>query len=137
MSERIDALRAAAHDMHAGQVDKSGAPYAAHLDAVAAGVSEPAVPVALFHDAIEDGRATRDDLRALLTPVELAAVELLTRSDQPYADYILQIKGAAGPAAELAREVKLSDLRHNHGRLTADLERLRERYESALAVLAG
>ncbi len=121
---------------HCGHVDKQGAPYIEHLTRVAAAVSPEAKPVALFHDAVEDGKATRQELAALLSETELAAVRLLTRDPEvPYADYIDQIAGAAGVAGALAREVKLADLGDNLGRLTPALEGLRGRYEDAVARL--
>ena len=46
--------------------------------------------------------------------------------------YIERIAAAEGKPGELAREVKRADLRHNLGRLTAELDGLRPRYERAL-----
>lgn len=46
-----------------------------------------------------------------LTPLELAALELLTRqAGESYELYILRIAYARGPAGQLARIVKLADL---------------------------
>lgn len=135
---RLTHLRDVACEMHRGQVDGQGAPYAEHVLAVAGAVTERAVPVALFHDVMEDERAPREALVGLLSPDELGAVDLLTRpKGLAYAAYIEQIRNAPGAAGDLAREVKIADLRHNHGRLTPELERLRPRYERALAELAG
>jgi hypothetical protein len=59
---------------------------------------------ALAHD---DERA----LRSGLTPLELAALELLTRqAGESYELYILRIAYARGAAGRLARVVKLADL---------------------------
>lgn len=137
MLSRDATLRAAALAAHDGQLDKQGRPYAEHILAVAAGVSEQARPVAYFHDAIEDERMTRGELRRLLYSDEMIAVGYLTRDRAvPYVDYIAAIRDAPGHAGDLAREVKRSDLAHNLGRLTPELESLRGRYEDALRELS-
>jgi hypothetical protein len=64
------------------------------------------------------------------------AVKLLTRNpSHTYEQYVERLATAPGRTGELAREVKRADLQHNLGRLTLDLERLRPRYEQALARL--
>lgn len=139
MSDRLAALTVLALRMHEGQVDKQGHPYSEHILAVTAAVSDWAKPVALFHDVFEDGRATRQDLRdAGLSWDELAAVHLLTRpAFFKYADHIEVLRSGTGLEFDLAREVKVADLRHNMGRLTPELESLRPRYEKALATLGA
>jgi (p)ppGpp synthase/HD superfamily hydrolase len=138
MTERIEQIRQYAAAAHSGQVDQQGAPYILHLNAVCAGVeTEAEKVVALLHDAIEDGAATRAQLAELLTADELTAVELLTRCEtDTYEQFIERVATAAGTAGEIARAVKLADVRHNYGRLTPALERLRGRYEAALERLA-
>lgn len=126
-----------AREWHAGQTDKQGAAYIEHLLAVASGVSERAKTVALFHDSVEDGRASWEQIAEVTTGEELAALRLLTHEGgTSYEEYIERIATAEGLSGELARETKQSDLRHNLGRLTASLERLRGRYEYALARLS-
>lgn len=126
-----------AQRIHAGQVDKQGRPYIEHLQAVVAGVSERSMRVALFHDSIEDRRTTWSELAKYTTREERAALLLMThRKGMSYAAYIKRIKTAPGPEGEMARETKLSDLRHNHGRLIPELEHLRARYERAMAQLS-
>lgn len=133
---RLKELDLIAQIVHAGQVDQQGAPYIDHLRAVAGTVSSPAKPVALFHDSIEDHQLTADELAHILTPVELAAVQLLTRDpDVSYKAFIRKIANAQGAAGELAREVKIADVHHNLGRLVPHLEHLRRRYERALKIL--
>ena len=131
-------MRRAVERIHAGQFDKRGKPYIGHLIAVAAGVSERAKIVALFHDSIEDQHLTIPDLRRIgLTSTEILAVRLLTRPEKfSYDAYIARLAIRDDAAGALAREVKISDLRHNLGRLIPELEYLRPRYERALALLS-
>lgn len=137
MSDRLAALTVLALRMHEGQVDKQGHPYSEHILAVTAMVSDEAKPVALFHDAVEDGRAGYADLSDL-TRNERKAVWWITRMpDEDYAVYIDHLRRAEGCGADLAREVKVADLRHNLGRLTPELESLRPRYEKGLATLGA
>ena len=127
---------------HRGQVDKSGVAYINHPLTVAANVGEniSAVIVALLHDVAEDTSLTVDDLRQKipLTAAEIRALELLTHDEKiSYAEYIARIK-----ADDLARTVKLADLRHN-----SDLSRIKnpapndfaraEKYRAALNILTA
>jgi hypothetical protein len=97
---------------HAGQRTRSGEPVLAHLTRVAAAVDAPVRTTAWLHDVFERSDATVEELRAHgLTSVELAALELLTRSPtESYELYVLRIARAPGPAGRLARTVKLADL---------------------------
>lgn len=135
---RLGRLRKTAYAVHAGQVDKQGVPYWKHLEAVAEAVPARMKPVALFHDAIEDDRMTREELRGYLDPVEFNAVLLLTRDPaMTYAQYVERVATWPGLVGNLARCVKRADLEHNLGRLTPELERLRKRYEAALKRLGA
>lgn len=137
-NERLTELTETALAFHAGQTDLQGKPYGEHVLAVANGVQGGSTKaVALFHDALEDGVATEEQLAEILTTIELKAVKLLTRGSEPYSDYIGQLSIAPGVAGVFAREVKESDLRHNLSRMTPETERLRNRYEAALTVLKG
>ena len=133
-NDRIAELERIAQRIHDGQLDQQGVAYMAHIRRVAEAVSEPAKPVALFHDAIEDRRISQSDLQTLLTDEEYAAVRTVTRDaeSETYPDFIERIAQREGNAGELAREVKIADVRDNVGRLTPELERLRSRYEAAL-----
>lgn len=145
VSENGDtALTAAWRDvcrLHAGQTDLSGTPYAVHLAAVAGTVGERAKRVAMYHDSVEDGKLTEAELRERLSAEEADAVLLLTRDrSSDYGEYIAHVAAAGGVAGELAREVKLADLRHNAGRLTSAVPgaaKLRARYGSALEALGA
>lgn len=137
----MPSVREIALAVHEGQVDKAGVPYREHLLAVEAAVSERAKRVAILHDAWEDGRMTLDEIRALPISVsEYDAILLVSRDEHDtYGSFIGRIARAYGPSGELAREVKIADIRHNLGRLTPGIEAdnpgLRSRYEKALSVL--
>ena len=134
---------ALAERLHAGQVDKSGKPYAGHLRRVVDGVRssgarDAAQAAAALHDAVEDGHATPQDLAAAGVSADvLELVALLTKAPgQPYADYLDAIK--ADPDA-LA--VKLADIADNSNparlaMLAPDVaDRLRIKYAKALEIL--
>lgn len=117
MRDRIEKARELASKAHASQLDKAGEPYINHPLAVASSVGEDesAIIVALLHDTIEDTALTFDDVKNFLTPEELMALKLLTHDDAvPYSDYVRAIK-----KSDMARRVKIADLRHN-----MDLSRL-------------
>ena len=95
----------------AGITDKSGQPYILHCIRVMMGVdSLDAKMVGVLHDLVEDTPVTLDDLRShgFSDPV-LCGVDLMThRSETSYQDYVIRLR-----ENELARQVKLSDLRDN------------------------
>ena len=126
---------------HRDQVDKAGVEYINHPATVAAHVGEniSSIIVALLHDTVEDTSLTVDELREKipLTAQEVDALKLLTHDEKiPYLDYVAQIK-----SNELARRVKIADLKHN-----SDLSRLKnptakdfarvEKYQAALKILS-
>ena len=138
----VAAAEALSRAAHAGQVDKSGAPYAAHPARVAARVADDplAAAVAWLHDVVEDTGVDIAQLRQDGFPdAVLDAVLLLTRDDAvPADDYYRAIR-----ANPIALRVKLADIADNSdpARLaTIDVptrERLRRKYSHALAVLSG
>ena len=114
-----DLLRMAevfASEKHKGQVDRAGKEYILHPKAVAdsvEGVKEKIV--AWLHDTVEDGGATVSEIREIFGDDVADAVSCLTHDLRvPYMEYIRGIK-----KNELARVVKLADLKHN-----MDLSRL-------------
>jgi hypothetical protein len=112
LADGLEAALNFAVSAHHGQRDKAGAAYMEHLLAVMQSVPEgESRQVALLHDVIEDTNATSDHLRAAgLSDSVIEAVELLTRSiDTTYADYVIRLK-----PNELARQVKMADLRDNY-----------------------
>ena len=111
---QVQRARELAITAHAGQVDKNGAPYHLHPEAVAAAFDSDTEPVecaaAWLHDVLEDTAIDAGGLRAhgIQEPV-IAVVELLTRhADLPDAVYYARIRD--DPAA---RRVKLADIAHN------------------------
>lgn len=124
-----------ARRLHEHQKDRvTGAPYITHVERVVALVDgDDAKTVAWLHDVVEDTDVTLYDLcRAEFPDVVLDAVNALTRKGEPYSEYIDHIH-ACGP--QLARVVKIADLR-DHLQPHCP-ERLRPRYERALALLTG
>ena len=99
--------------------------------------SEEEQATALLHDVLEDSAYTVADLKDQGLPLSvIKAVSLLTKPrNKSYQEYLEQIK-----ENELARRVKLADLKHN-----SDLSRLKtisaqdrqrlEKYQSAMVFL--
>jgi hypothetical protein len=108
----VATARNLAHSSHAGQRTPSGMALDEHVERVAAGVPLEARAVAFVHDMLEWTDIGVDELvRAGLTPVESAALELLTREPgESYELYALRVANAKGPAGRLARIVKMADL---------------------------
>lgn len=137
-------------EAHADQVDRAGIPYPNHpLHLAEQMTDEASTCVALLHDTVEDTDVTFAQLEALgFPPVVVDAIRMLTHDPAvPYLDYVRGIAEAAacdgaGSAADLARRVKVADLRHN-----SDLTRLDEvtdkdrarvaKYARALEVLGA
>ncbi len=129
--------------LHAGQVDKAGRPYIEHLSRVFLRVLEAGGDryqqiAALLHDAIEDGKATADQLLEAGVPKEAVdlVVVLSRKPGQDYNAYVLLVKGY-----HRAVLVKASDLADNMdaGRLALlPMEvatRLDSKYRGALDLL--
>lgn len=124
---------------HDGQVDKAGKPYIFHPLAVATMTgSYDEFVTALLHDVMEDSYYTEESLRHAGIPEHIIeALKLLTHDlDEPYMEYVARIR-----TNDLARAVKLADLRHNSdlSRLPTITKRDRERaekYKQAMKLLA-
>lgn len=104
-------------DAHKDQVDKTGLPYIFHPFHLAETMDdENSICVALLHDIVEDTDMTFDELiKHGFNNEIISALRLLTHDPKvPYMDYVAKIK-----ENELAKKVKLADLRHN-----SDLSRL-------------
>lgn len=113
----VDKAHKIARKAHFGQVDKAGVDYIKHPETVASFVdTDEEKAVAYLHDVLEDTELTLEDLRGYGLPEEvLAAIDALTKkNNQDYQNYLVTVKNN-----ELARVVKLADLRHN-----SDLTRL-------------
>ena len=125
---------------HAGQRDKSGAPYLLHpLRMMLRVETEEAMIAAVLHDVVEDSDWTIEKLRAEgFSEAVLHAVDCLThREAESYEEFVQRVATDA-----LARRVKLADLEDNMNlkrlsRVTPkDLERL-EKYHRAWLALTG
>ena len=104
--------KSVAHHSHIRQRDRRGVLIVEHLARVVAAVPAEAQPLAWLHDVLEHSPTTTSELCGHgLTPVELDALDLLTRrADESYELYILRVAYARGAAGRLARVVKLADL---------------------------
>ncbi|HEU7780044.1 TPA: GTP pyrophosphokinase [Streptococcus pneumoniae] len=123
---------------HLGQIDRAGIDYIKHPETVASFVAtDEEKAVAYLHDVIEDTSLTLLDLKKEgFSKNIIEAVDILTKKKgQDYQSYLNLVK-----TNELARVVKLADLRHNSdlSRLPLitekDLER-NKKYSSAIRFL--
>jgi (p)ppGpp synthase/HD superfamily hydrolase len=125
-------------EAHKDQVDKTGLPYVFHPFHLAEQMNDEYTTIcALLHDVVEDTDYTIDDLKNMGFPIEvLEALKLLTHDPSvPYMDYVVALSDN-----EIAKSVKMADLRHN-----SDLTRLdvvdewaikrNEKYKKALEYL--
>ncbi len=109
--------------LHHGQVQRSGEPLIDHVGRVAASSPPSARAVAWLHEVLEWTAVSEQELLAEgVSDDELRALRLLTRTvgrgtEAGYLAHINMIARADGPAGELARTVKASDLndRLGHG----------------------
>ena len=103
---------AIARRAHLGQTDRFGGRVIDHLGRVAVAVPPNARSVAWLHDILERTSTNIEALRRDgLTPLEAAALELLTRRDgEAYEAYALRVTFASGDEGRLARVVKRADL---------------------------
>ena len=128
---------AIAAKVHAGQVDKAGAPYILHPIRVMMKVSTPEERIAaVLHDVIEDSDHTFEGLRREGFSEEIVeAIDALTRRrEESYMEFVT--RAGANP---IARRVKIADLEDN-----CDLSRIKdpkerdykrlEKYREALRV---
>ncbi|MGZ2487533.1 (p)ppGpp synthase/HD superfamily hydrolase [Rhizobium pisi] len=101
-----------AHDAHERQTDKTGGPYFAHCQRVAALVSgDEERTIAYLHDVVEKGSGwTLDRLREEgFPPAVVSAVDALTRRPDEADDQFVR-RAASNP---LALPVKQADLEDN------------------------
>ena len=135
----IDIALAIARKAHAGQVDKAGVDYIQHPLYVASQVkTEQEKAIALLHDVLEDSDITVADLLAYgLSNKVVTAVQTLTKKKgQSYQEYLEKVK-----SNNLARVVKLADLKHNSDlsrlKSVSDTDRERvEKYKKAIYYLS-
>src|SRR3954469_18158365 len=84
---------------HLGQADRFGGRLLDHVARVASAVHPNARSVAWLHDVLERTSTRVEALQTDgLTPLEAAALELLTRRDgEAYEEYSLRVAFASGP----------------------------------------
>lgn len=119
MNDYVGLALSIATEAHKGQVDKAGNDYIQHPLHVASLVSsDEEKATALLHDVMEDSSYTLEDLANMGIPQSVVeAVSVLTKKDDiSYYDYLDELK-----QNELARVVKLADLKHN-----SDLTRINQ-----------
>ena len=126
-----------AFNAHEGQTDKGGMAYIMHPFYIASKLNEEdEIITALLHDTLEDSNLTKEDLlNAGFSTDIIEAIDILTRKQDDYFDYIYKVK-----KNDLARKIKLLDLKHN-----MDLTRLEkitnkdikrnEKYKKAIEIL--
>lgn len=108
--------RTMAESLHRGDFEEDGTPVICHVQRVAMTVPAEARAVAWLHDALESTAVTEQELlMAGITPDQLRALRLLSRSDQAHSDdvylaHLELIARAAGDSGRLARMVKIADL---------------------------
>ena len=127
-----------AFDAHKDQVDKAGLPYIYHPFYLATQMeTEDSIIVALLHDVVEDSHYTFEEIESYAFSASImTALRFLTHEDsEDYIAYIHRVK-----ENELARIVKLADLKHNsdESRLSHIDDKVRERlqrYSKSIEIL--
>ncbi|MBL8500639.1 MAG: HD domain-containing protein [Nitrosomonas sp.] len=140
--------------LHAGQTDQTGKPYANHPQRVAHNVrrlfpdcSDDVVMAALLHDVIEDCGVSEDDLRQKnYSPACIEIVSLVTKNPDDKRNYEEVIDDLLASGNKEAMMVKIADNMDNlHPRRVHELNqidpekalRLGERYRRSIKKLAG
>ncbi len=131
--------------LHSGQIDKAGRPYIEHLTRVflrvqGAGGDLFQQMAALLHDAIEDRKASAEQLLWLGVPTEVVEmVKVLSKDEsQGYEEYLAVVK-----CDPRVLPVKLGDLEDNRDPVRLALlpeavaNRLKKKYDSAKLFLAA
>lgn len=124
-----------AERLYLGKKDKAGYPYIYHCIAVAEQQdTEDGTIVALLHDTIEAGLCdifTFFTNKYLNSPFVIDAIIAITRGDnEKYFDYINRVK-----QNQIARKVKIADLKNNLEDRGFYSKSLHKRYKKALDIL--
>lgn len=136
----INTAREIAYRAHDGVCDKQGQPYILHVQRVAENCEDENRAVAWLHDVVEDTDITLDELREKgLTEVQAQALSLVTRDPESgltYMEWIRTIASAEGPSGQMARAVKLTDVKDNLTRpRPAEMAGIEKRYQRAERIL--
>lgn len=138
-TENTEKAMIKAYNAHHRQTDKSGVPYIFHPFHLAEQMdTEEECIVALLHDIVEDTDVTIEELEEEgFSSNVIQAIKLLTHDKSvDYLDYVRNLK-----SNQLARKVKLADLRHNSDptrmRNPTEKDRQRaEKYRKAIEILS-
>lgn len=111
MSGTLEHAMIIAATLHFQQQEIDGTPYVSHIMYVATQMdtTEEKI-VAILHDIVEDTEMTLKDLSTSFSERVVKAIDALTKRDDEI--YILEYIPRVG-ANELARVVKIQDLKHN------------------------
>ena len=124
--------------VHAGQVDKGGAPYILHPLRVMLRVAPGAQQiVAVLHDVVEDSDVTFEDLKREGFAAEvISGLRSVTKvAGESYEDFVARAaRDPVGKAVKLADLMENSDLSRIAEPSQKDLERV-EKYGRAIAYL--
>ena len=127
---------------HQGQTRWDGSPYITHPLAVAEAFDLEQQPrekiVAVLHDVLEDSDVSYKALIGHFGVAIADAVRMLTHPPQmSYADYIINICDDEGYGDNIAKFVKMADLRHNLSDLNDPKKhkQRRDKYQLALRLL--
>ncbi|MBX9917662.1 MAG: HD domain-containing protein [Nitrosomonas sp.] len=154
MKPDIEYTVALIKQLHAGQTDQTGKPYANHPQRVAHNVrrlfpdcSDDVVMAALLHDVIEDCGISETDLRQKnYTETCIKIVSLVTKNPEDKRNYDEVIDNLVASGNREAMMVKIADNMDNlHPRRVEELcqidpekaQRLGERYRRSIEKLAG
>lgn len=124
---------------HIDQVDKSGAPYLAHLVRVSYLCAPTFRPVALLHDYFEDVVHEYEpgviaEYVPFLDKAEVVALAALTRKPgEKYFDYLARLMDDS----YIALHVKEADIRDHLSHPDYISTSLKDRYEKALKIITG
>ena len=143
-----DEAQKLAEKLYWGKEDLVGLPAIDHPRRVSEAVSERAKVIGWLHDVTEDGLVKMFAIAKFLSHQEAVALSLLDRNSRwytsgakrkSYAEYICWIAYYPGLAGDIAREVKLADLRDNMTRTCPadmlDMRRPGGRYDKAVRIL--
>ncbi len=140
--------------LHAGQTDQTGKPYANHPQRVAQNIrrlfpdcSDDVIMASLLHDVIEDCGVSEGDLRQRnYSPVCIEIVSLVTKNADDKRNYDEVIDDLVASGNREAMMVKIADNMDNlHPRRVEELyrinpekaQRLSERYRRSIEKLSG
>src|SRR3954467_11415126 len=135
MQQLMKAIRVATQ-AHDEVYDKNRFPYIAHPFRVMmhlhnGGAPEYLLVAAMLHDTVEDTNITLDEIVEEFGAQVAALVDIVSRRDESYPEFIQRIKDSKNSDAIA---LKLADISDNMDLRRPRIEHLVERYEKARAV---